>query len=150
MNCDYQTKLIKRYRLEHLVPLGVSLISIYFWINYFQISLLSIFGLLINIFGLFVWWAAKIELGENWGAGYGKPRVKKLITTGIYSYFSHPLYLGVNLTLIGLFLLYPKIWFIIITGIIVIYFFSRMRIETVFLSKELGKKYIDYRKKTWF
>lgn len=106
-------------------------------------------GLFINVIGLFIWWSAKITLSENWDAGYGKPKIKKLITRGIYSKISHPLYLGINLALIGLCLIHLNIILIILSIIIVVYFFWRMRLETKFLIKTLGKKYLDYKKKTW-
>jgi len=99
---------------------------------------------------LFIWWCAKIKLGENWDAGYGEPKLKRLVTNGIYSKICHPLYWGINLTLIGLAVIYQKIWFIIIVLLIVFYFFWRMKIEDKYLIKKLGKKYEDYKKKTWF
>jgi len=142
--------IIKRYKLEHLVPFVITIISVYFWFNYLDQTLLKVVGLVMNVLGLFIWWSAKITLGENWNAGYGKPRLKKLVTNGIYSKICHPLYWGINLTLIGIAFEYQKIWFIIIILLIVIYFFWRMRIEDRYLIKELGRKYPDYKKKTWF
>lgn len=144
-----QTRLIKRYQLEHLVPLFLTLISFWFWFNYFELTFFGILGLIINLIGLIIWWSAKITLGENWDAGYGKPNIKKLVTAGVYSKISHPLYLGINLTLIGLALIYTKLWFILIVLTIVIYFFTRMHVENKFLTKKLGKRYLDYKNKTW-
>jgi len=141
--------LIKRYQLEHLVPLALTILSIYFWFNNFQYNGIYFTGLVISVIGLFIWWSAKIALGENWDAGYGQPKIKKLVTHGIYSKISHPLYLGINLTLIGLILIHQNIILSVISSIIVIYFFSRMYVETKFLTKNLGKKYLDYKKKTW-
>ena len=141
--------VIKRYQLEHLVPLALLIISVYFWIKFLKNNLFEVIGLIINIIGLIIWWSAKITLGENWSAGYGKPSVKKLVTSGIYSKISHPLYLGISLTLIGLAIIYQKIWFVIIDLIIVIYFFNRMHIENKYLIKRLGRQYKDYKRKTW-
>ncbi|MFA6428699.1 MAG: isoprenylcysteine carboxylmethyltransferase family protein [Candidatus Buchananbacteria bacterium] len=141
--------LIKRYQLEHLVPFGLTAISIYFWCNYFQQSKFYFFGLFINFVGLIIWWSAKLTLAENWSAGYGKPQVKKLVTSGIYSKISHPLYWGINLCLIGLVLIYPKVWFATIDLLIVVYFFVRMKIEDKYLTKAVGKEYQDYKRKTW-
>ena len=93
--------IIKRYQLEHLVPLLITIISVYIWFNSFQQNILYFIGVIINVLGLAVWWAAKITIAENWYGGYGKPKIKKLVTKGIYSKISHPSYWGVNLTLIG-------------------------------------------------
>lgn len=142
--------IIKRYKLEHLVPFVITIISVYFWFNYFDQTLLKSIGLVINIIGLFIWWSAKITIGENWSAGYKEPRLKKFVTNGIYSKICHPLYWGINLTLIGLAFEYQKTWFIIIVLLTVLYFFWRMKIENEYLIKKLGKKYEEYKKKIWF
>lgn len=144
------THFIKRYQLEHLVPLALTILSISFWITFFSYDFLKIIGALINIVGLIVWWSAKLTLAENWDAGYGKPKIKRLITHGIYSKIRHPLYWGINITLIGLFILYPKVWFVVISLVIIIYFFHRMHTENAYLSEKLGEEYRDYKKKTWF
>jgi protein-S-isoprenylcysteine O-methyltransferase Ste14 len=140
---------IKRYRLEHLVPFALTILSIYFWVTFFSQDLLKIVGITINIIGLIIWWSAKLTLAENWAAGYGKPKIKQLVTHGIYSKIRHPLYWGINLTLIGLSLMYLNIFFIIVSLAIVIYFFRRMRAEDKFLIEELRGEYFDYKKKTW-
>jgi protein-S-isoprenylcysteine O-methyltransferase Ste14 len=140
---------IKRYQLEHLVPLALTIFSIYFWFNNFRQNWTYLIGLIINIIGLLIWWSAKTTLAENWDAGYGKPKIKKLVNWGIYSKIRHPLYWGINLTLIGLSMIHLNIFLIIPSLIIVIYFFWRMKVETNFLIKTLGKKYLDYKRKTW-
>ncbi len=141
--------LIKRYQLEHLVPLALSVLSVYFWFASFQKNWIYFVGLFINIIGLLIWWSAKITIAENWDAGYGQPKIKKLVTFGIYSKIRHPLYWGINLTLAGLALISLNIFIAIISIFIVIYFFRRMCIEDKFLAKELGKQYLDYKNKTW-
>jgi len=50
-----EDKIIKRYQLEHLVPFALTLLSIFFWIKFFQQNLFTIFGLTINIIGLIIW-----------------------------------------------------------------------------------------------
>jgi protein-S-isoprenylcysteine O-methyltransferase Ste14 len=149
MNRKKEDFLIKRYQLEHLVPLAITILSIFLWIKFFQETPFKIIGLVLNITGLIIWWSAKITLGENWDAGYGKPQIKKLVTNGVYSKIRHPLYWGINLTLLGMTLIYSKNWFVLTSLVIVIYFFSRMSIEDKYLLKKLGKKYEKYKKKTW-
>jgi len=81
--------------------------------------------------------------------GFGKPKIDKLVTHGIYSKILHPMYWGVNLTFVGLVLLYPKPWFILLCLFIILYFFYRMRIETSYLSEKLGEEYQKHKKETW-
>lgn len=140
---------IKRYQLENLVPLVLTILSLYFWFNNFAQTWIYFTGLIINLVGLLIWWSAKLTLSENWDAGYRQPKIKKLVTWGIYSKISHPLYLGINLTLIGMSLIHLNIYLIVPSIAIVVYFFWRMKVETRFLIKSLGKKYLDYKDKTW-
>lgn len=149
MVTEKSNSLIKRYQLEHLVPLILTLISIFFWFKCLKNNILSFIGLILNVIGLIIWWSAKITLGENWHAGYGKPKLKKLVTNGIYSIICHPLYWGINLTLLGLMLISMKLWLIVAVLAIVIFFFVRMKVEDKFLTKKLGKRYLEYKRKTW-
>lgn len=142
-------RLIKRYQLEHLVPLILTIFSVYVWFVSLQAIPLKIMGLFLNVMGLLIWWSAKITLGENWDGGYGQPKIRKLVTWGIYSKISHPLYWGVNLTLVGIALISQKIWITLVVLVIIIYFFNRMTIEDKYLSKKLEKKYLNYKKGTW-
>jgi protein-S-isoprenylcysteine O-methyltransferase Ste14 len=141
--------IIKRYQLEHVVPFALTVLSVYFWIAFTDQRLVKIIGLAVNIIGLIIWWSAKLTIGENWNAGYGKPQIKKLVTHGVYSRIRHPLYWGINLTLIGLCLLYPNILFLIISSLIIIYFFYRMRAEDKYLLEKLGMEYRNYKNQTW-
>lgn len=141
--------IIKRYQLEHLVPLALTILSIYFWVTFLSQDLIKIIGTIINVIGIIIWWSAKIILGENWDVGYGSPKIKQLVTRGIYSKIRHPLYWGINLTLVGLALLYPKFWFLILNILIIVYFFYRMKIESDYLSEKLGEGYLNYKRKTW-
>ncbi|KKQ78037.1 MAG: hypothetical protein A3A96_02945 [Candidatus Zambryskibacteria bacterium RIFCSPLOWO2_01_FULL_39_39] len=144
------TRFLKKYKLKYLVPSILTIFSIYFWITLINYDFLKIIGLIINIVGLLVWWFARLTLAENWDAGYGKPTIKQLVTRGIYSKIRHPLYLGINMTLAGLSILYSQIWFAGISLVIIIYFFRRMYLEDSYLSEKLGEEYRDYKNKTWF
>ena len=141
--------LIKKFYLKYLISVALTITSIYFWITFADSNFLDIVGVIINISGLIIWWVAKLTLAENWNMGFGKPKINQLVTHGLYSKIRHPMYWGVNLTLIGLILLYPEFWFFIISLLIIIYFFSRMRVEDTYLSDKLGKEYRDYKEKTW-
>lgn len=140
----------KIHQLEQLIPLALTIISIYLWFSNFQRNTIYFVGLTINLIGLFIWWSAKITMAENWNGGHGNPKIMKLVTKGIYSKISHPIYWGINLTLIGLSLIHLNTLGIIISFIIIIYFFRRMKLEDKYLIKKLGKKYSDYRRSTWF
>ncbi len=142
--------LIKKFHLKYSIPVTLTIISIYFWTTFLDPNFLDIAGVIINVLGLVVWWLAKLTLAENWNIGFGKPKINQLVTHSIYSKIRHPMYWGINLTFTGLILLNPEFWFSIISLFIIVYFFSRMRIEDKYLSEKLGKEYLDYKEKTIF
>jgi len=141
---------IKRYRLKHVFAFSTTILLIFLWYYHLPNTKIKFIGLIISTTGLLIWWAGKITLSKNWNFGYGKPKIKNLVTNGIYSKIKHPIYLGINITLMGLMFFYTKIWFIIVGSLIIFYFFRRMYVEDKYLTKKLGKKYIEYKKKTWF
>jgi len=127
----------------------MSVISVYLWVNFLEPDLLKITGLAVNLLGLIMWWTGKLTLAKNWNVGFGKPKITKLVTHGIYSKIRHPMYWGINLTFIGLTLIYSEIWFMVLSTIIIIYFFVRMRRENKYLLATIGKEYQNYKRNTW-
>ena len=73
---------------------------------------------------------------------------QKLVTTGVYAYIRHPLYLGEICRNIGV-----PLFFNSFTGLIFILFGNiflllRIRIEEDLLIEEFGDEYFEYRKRT--
>ena len=141
--------LIKKFHLKYSLPVILTVISICFWVTFLSYDWTEVTGLVINIAGLAMWWSAKLTLAKNWNVGFGRPKISRLVTHGIYSKICHPMYWGINLTLAGLVILYPNLWFSTASLLIIIYFFSRMRIENNYLSEQLGEEYRNYKRKTW-
>lgn len=141
--------LIKKFHLKDSFLVLVMILSVYFWVSFLESNFLKIAGLVINIAGLVMWWWAKLTLAQNWNIGFGKPRIRQLVTRGIYSKICHPMYWGINLTFLGLIFLFPNIWFSIISALIIIYFFFRMKVENDYLSTTLGDEYRNYKRQTW-
>jgi protein-S-isoprenylcysteine O-methyltransferase Ste14 len=81
---------------------------------------------------------------------HGVGQKEKLMTTGIYSKFRHPMYIGLVLLHIGL----PFIFKSFIACLSTIIWASLIAIWTRFEEKNLerrfGQEYIDYRQHTWF
>lgn len=142
-------RLFKTPFFKYFLPVSLTVISAYFWVNFIEINFIKIIGLTINMLGLIMWWTGKLTLAQNWNVGFGKPKLSQLVTHGIYSKVRHPMYWGINLTLVGLALIYPKIWFIVISLIVIFYFIFRMKRENKYLMETLGEEYQNYKNKTW-
>lgn len=94
---------------------------------------------------------ARRQLGDNWShaAEYQIKRDHKLITTGIYAYIRHPIYLGLILTCLGVQLIVGS--YLILLAMVVIpwicYFQSKK--EETLLLRHFGKEYEAYQKRTY-
>ncbi len=107
----------------------------------------SIMGLILTFTGLILWILSFVGLGRR--AFAVLPKAKALETGGLYRYFRHPLYLGIDLTLLGLSLALGS-WPGLIYTIIIILPLNviRARREEKVLEAKFGQAYLDYRKKT--
>lgn len=84
-----------------------------------------------------------LELGPS--ARFLLPKQKtKLVTTGLYAIARNPVYLGLNSSLFGVFLLLPSLGFIIAYGFFIVTNHYRVLEEEEFLLAAFGKEYEDY------
>ena len=105
-------------------------------------------GLTIGVAGLILWILAMLTLGSSLAV---LPGTDRLVTSGVYRYFRHPIYIGIVLTLSGLFLACgSKICLIYVITIVVPLNIFRARSEEKFLREQLGDAYQKYRAITYF
>jgi len=105
-------------------------------------------GLGIGAVGLTVWILAMLTLGSSLAV---LPGTDRLVTRGIYRYFRHPIYIGIILTLSGLFLACGSlICLVYVITIVVPLNIFRARSEEKFLREQLGDVYKKYHSITYF
>jgi protein-S-isoprenylcysteine O-methyltransferase Ste14 len=132
--------------MYYLEFLSVLLLFIY---NYEgkQFGLLEYFGLIIGLISYVLWIISRIQLGKYFSV---VPKAKGLVTSGLYSKIRNPIYVFGSLSILGAILpsrnLFQYSLFIILVIIEVI----RSSKEEAVLRKEFGKKYTEYKSKTWF
>jgi len=79
------------------------------------------------------------------------PGSEKLITAGIYKYLRHPIYVGIDLTLAGLFLALGSTYgFLYLVLVVLPLNILRSRLEEKALLQKFGEPYRDYLSRTWF
>ncbi len=109
---------------------------------------LAIAGLIFGLSGACLWIIAMIQLGRSLQVLPGGDR---LITKGIYKVIRHPVYLGINLTLGGLFIALGSVHALVFWALVVLPLNRlRSRYEEVALTKKFGDQYRHYKNKTWF
>lgn len=105
-------------------------------------------GLTVGLSGVVLWMVAMVHLGKSLAVLPGGDR---LVTRGVYRYLRHPVYLGIDMTLFGLFLAVGSTvgmvyFFIVVLPLNII----RSRLEEKALLQKFGDSYEAYRQQTWF
>lgn len=111
-------------------------------------SLVRVVGLVIAIFGYIMWCISRFEIGESFSyfpqSSNEHGKSSKLVKTGLYSLFSHPIYLFSSLTIFGYILFIARLKFLLIFIVLIPAQMYRIRQEQTSLLKAHGKEYIDY------
>ncbi|MBC8282530.1 MAG: isoprenylcysteine carboxylmethyltransferase family protein [Nitrospinae bacterium] len=105
-------------------------------------------GLAIGAVGVILWVLAMFTLGPSLAV---LPGTDKLVTRGVYRYLRHPIYIGIILTLGGLFLACGStICLVYVFAVVVPLNIFRARSEEKALQEQLGESYQQYRAITYF
>jgi protein-S-isoprenylcysteine O-methyltransferase Ste14 len=90
---------------------------------------------------------ARVQLGRSFSI---RARATRLVTTGLYSKFQHPIYLFRGIAFLGLFIawgrLIPLICFLLIYPLQIL----RAKRESKVLEDAFGDEYRRYKASTWF
>jgi protein-S-isoprenylcysteine O-methyltransferase Ste14 len=112
------------------------------------VSVRCLIGLGMAISGLALVVVARIQLGRSFII---RAEAKRLVTTGLYSRFRHPIYYAGGIANLGLFIawgkLIPLLFFLLIYPLLQI---LRARKESKVLEQAFGDEYRRYKARTWF
>jgi protein-S-isoprenylcysteine O-methyltransferase Ste14 len=106
-------------------------------------------GILVYLFGYLIRGIATKKLKRQFSYLVTIQENHQLITSGIYSFIRHPVYLGSILILAGMFLIFPTTY-----GLLFVIFFTallkrRMGVEERLLLKHFGSVYEEYSSKSY-
>ena len=99
------------------------------------------------ILSLILVWIAQSQMANSWRIGIDQKNKTKLVTSGMFSISRNPIFLGIMIANIGLFLLIPNAFTLLIISLSTISINTQIRLEEEFLKREFGAKYEDYLKK---
>ena len=90
---------------------------------------------------------AQGHMKNSWRIGIDTDTKTELITNGLFSISRNPIFFGMIITLVGLFLITPNslTFLFLIMGYVLIQL--QIRLEEEFLTKEHGDKYLKYKQK---
>lgn len=90
---------------------------------------------------------ARWQLG---GAFAFTPQAKGLVTHGLYSRIPHPMYVFLDLSLLGGIIMLRQAWLIVVWAGLVVAQVLQARREAKVLERAFGDTYREYRKVTWW
>ncbi len=134
--------------------LGASFLSVLSFIQAIQVnSLFGIWGIvtgaIICLTGITITSVSQQQMGKDWRLGVDEKEITGLVTHGLYSRVRNPIYSGVMVFGIGLFVLMPipSMLVILLAGYISIELHVRV-VEEPHLKKLHGKAFLDYMQQT--
>ncbi len=119
---------------------------------YLENRFLQISGWIIMHLALIWIFIAQLQMKNSWRIGIDEKNKTELITSGLFQFSRNPIFLGVILSNLGLFLIIPNVGTLLV---LVLSYFSiqiQIRLEEAFLLKQFGDNYTNYctRVRRWF
>jgi protein-S-isoprenylcysteine O-methyltransferase Ste14 len=114
-------------------------------IVYLQNHYLQILGLILIHISLLWITIAQYQMSTSWRIGIDEINKTELVTKGIFAISRNPIFLGMIISVLGLFLIIPNAITLFCTLATYVVIQIQIRLEEDFLTKQHGQKYIDYR-----
>ena len=121
-----------------------------FW--YLEYDTLVYVGWALLIFSLVFVWFAQSNMRDSWRIGIDEENKTELVTNGFFAISRNPIFLGIMIANIGLFLVLPNAFTLLIIALSTVSINTQIRLEEEFLLKEFGEEYKSYsvRVNRWF
>jgi len=104
-------------------------------------------GWALLLLSLVVVWLAQGQMAQSWRIGIDEENETRLVTGGLFAYSRNPVFLGIMMANLGLFLVIPNAFTLLIIALSTISINTQIRLEEVFLQKSFGQAYTAYRAK---
>ncbi|MFA6402745.1 MAG: isoprenylcysteine carboxylmethyltransferase family protein [Salinivirgaceae bacterium] len=144
------TSLIFIVALVNLIyPTGLHYFAPFTWL---QISILKYSGFAIIHLALLWIIIAQLQMSNSWRVGIDHSTKTELKTNGLFSISRNPVFLGMLLTLAGIFFIVPNAITLLVFVTSTLLFQVQVRLEEEYLAKTHGENYLNYCRKTgrWF
>lgn len=121
----------------HLVPARLGLVL-------FDVAIAKIAGAVLMLAGLAVYGLALLALRDSWRLGIDRKRPGPLVTGGILAWTRNPIYVGLDLMIIGTFLIQGRLIFLVLAAALLAMLHVIILREERFLADTYAEAYRDY------
>ena len=116
-----------------------------FW--YLEHDYLKYIGWGLLVLSLILVWVAQSQMANSWRIGIDENNKTELVTNGLFSFSRNPIFLGVMIANVGLLLIIPNAFTLLIVALSTVSINTQIRLEEAFLEKSHGTAYVNYCKK---
>ena len=113
-----------------------------FW--YLEHSYLQYIGWGLLLLSLVLVWIAQSQMANSWRIGIDEKNKTELVTNGLFSISRNPIFLGIMIANIGLFLIIPNAFTLLIVSLSMVSINTQIRLEEAFLKTTHGNAYEQY------
>lgn len=100
------------------------------------------------LFAALLWiGVAQVHMADSWRIGIDEKNDTALVTRGLFGISRNPIFLGMQATLAGLFLVMPNLLSLVAVALGLVLVQVQVRLEEEFLSKKHGAAYAEYCRK---
>jgi len=110
-------------------------------------SIITYIGLTLLFVSLLWIVIAQGHMKNSWRIGIDKDTKTELVTSGLFSVSRNPIFFGMILSLVGLFLTTPNALTILFLVLGYVLIQIQIRLEEEYLTKEHGQSYLNYKQK---
>lgn len=148
----YNGKVFTVISFMELIVVGIYAFKIE-WYNYLlpfwylESDTMYIIGWGFLILSLIAVLIAQSQMANSWRIGIDEKNKTKLVTKGLFSISRNPIFLGIMMANIGLFLVIPNTFTLLIISLSAISINTQIRLEEEFLRGEFENDYLEYAKK---
>jgi len=103
-------------------------------------------GIILLIASLLWIVGAQAQMGESWRIGIDTDHKTTLVQTGLYRVSRNPIFLGMMVTVFGLFLAVPNAVTLLIFVLMVVLINIQVRLEEEYLRTTHGEEYVHYQR----
>ena len=115
-------------------------------VHWFERTWIKLTGFVL-LFVSLVWTIlAQAQMGDSWRIGIDTAHRTELVRNGVFKISRNPIFVGMMVTLLGLFLIIPNGVTLITLLVGVILIGIQVRLEEEYLTRAHGDKYIEYRR----
>ncbi len=108
---------------------------------------IRLLGAILAIVGYVLVCVARIQLGKAFTV---QPKATVLVTHGLYARLRNPIYVFVDVLLVGFLLIVNAPWLLPLVAVLIAAQTLQARREARVLQSVFGQAYDDYRSRTWF